>query len=161
MKMIHFKKIAVALAAIGLMAGAGSANAVIATGTVTISGTAAVACTVSSPTLAFGAIPSGTVSQVKPVSIDVNCPTATAWSLGTAGMANSQAVTVGADTTSNVARLETLGGLAIGTANAQTGTGTGAIQTQNLQVRIGSAGGGAGLVGTGAVTGALGVSLTY
>lgn len=162
MKMNHFKKMAVALAAIGLMAAGGNANAVIATGTVTITGTAAVVCTVSSPTLDFGAaVPTGTVAQVMPLALDVSCPNAVPWSLGTTGGANTQAITVGVDTTSNVARLETLGGLAIGAANAQTGTGTGAIQTQNLRVRIGSSGGVAGLVGTGAITGALGVSLTY
>lgn len=139
----------------------GSANAGTATGTVTVTGTVVASCTLNSPTAAFGTnVPSSSVatSQIQAVSIDVTCSNGTPWSLAVPA---SIPLTVGTDSTSNVLRLETTANVSLGTTPV-TGTGNGVVQTQSLQVRAGSGtNGAAGIVGTGAMSGSIAMTVTY
>lgn len=146
------------LAAMGIAASA-PASAGSSTGNVTISGTAVVTCTISSPAVDFGAaVPVGRGAQTKTFSIDVNCPSGAAWSMTSSNTATP--ITVGADSTSNNAVVMDAAGTAyISGAGAVQGVGTGAAQSTTLSVKLN--GNTAGIVGTGAISGSVPVTLAY
>lgn len=153
--MKHLKKLALVATLAALVGASASAFAATTTGTITLDGTAIVTCTVNSPTLALGQIPTGQQKKV-PVTLDLNCPAGTTWSISSTGFVP---ITVGADTTSNVALLQSTSGVALSTAPVS-GTGTGAVQATSLQLMVDKSGLG-GLVGTGVISGTVPFTITY
>lgn len=139
--------------------GAGSAQAATTNGTVTITGTAVVSCTLNIPTVDFGAtVPAGRGPQSKQFTVDVDCPTGTAWSLSATNAPTT--ITIGTNTTGNNATIMNSAGTSyINGAAALTGTGTSAAQTQTLLMKL--QGGASGLIGTGAISGSVPITLTY
>lgn len=113
------------------------------------------ACTINSPTVNFGVIQNGQVT-VSPVSLSLNCLNGAPWAL-TSPISNQ--LVVGADTISNQSRIETLSSTTIDTAGVA-GTGTGAAQPVNLQIRLSSTGL-TGIVGAGALSGSIPLTITY
>lgn len=153
--MNQLKKIALFATLAALVGVSASASAATTNGTITLNGSAVVSCTVNSPTVNLGPVATG-VQKIAPVTLDVNCPTGTTWTISSTGFVP---ITVGADSTSNAALLQTTGGVALSTAGL-TGVGTGAVQATNLQVMIDKVGLG-GLVGTGVISGTVPFTITY
>lgn len=153
--MNQLKKIALLATLAALVGVSASASAATTNGTITLNGSAVVSCTVNSPTLNLGPVATGT-QKIAAVNLDVNCPTGTTWSVSSSGFTP---ITVGADSTSNAALLQSTGGVALSTAPVS-GTGTGAVQSTAFQVLLDKVGMG-GLVGTGVISGTVPFTITY
>ena len=136
---------------------AGTAQAATETGTVTLTGTVIVGCTITSPTADFGAqVPTNTPSSIKSVNIDIKCGSGTPWSLS-APVGNT--TMVGAAT--NLSKLQS-SGTVISAAAPLTGTGTGAVQSTPVDVVLYGTAMNSGLIaGTGAISGTIPLTLTY
>lgn len=147
------------LAALGLGV-ATSASAYTTAGTVTVTGTAVINCTVTSPAVNMGAaVPAAVPGGYKvPATIDISCPAGVPWSMG-ASIVNQ--ATVGANTSSNYLYLLKADDTQISAGVPITGTGTGAAQSQSLQVQLKGSAAGQAIVGTGAISGTIPFTLTY
>jgi len=135
-----------------------AAQAGSAAGTVTITGTAVVSCTLTSPTVDFGAtVPVARGQQTKQFTVDIDCPTGTTWSLGS--LATLTNITIGGAAGNSALVQNAAGTGAIAGVSQIAGTGTGVPQSQTLTMRL--LGNATGLVGTGAIVGSVPITLTY
>lgn len=120
----------------------GLASAATTAGTVTLTGTVAVVCAVTSPTVDLATVSLGTTPTPKAFTVNVTCSNGAPWSIYSTNIPTT--VTVGADTTHNTAVLMDSLGTSFLNMIPITGTGTGAIQATSMTVKfVSSTGSGA------------------